>query len=486
FFIFENGEFLFDSPAVGTYHFVFTATNVAGSNTLTVTVTVSAAPVTVPELTVSDVTDTTALATWTACDGVSAYTLQLSTNDFAAAASSSAARDVTTLLTEHFTDATGSSTAAISDFDAVTDNDGWEGSYVYVHDGSLRISSSKNTGDIESPWLTNASAGATVTLAFDSVSWTNAATTVNVTVTEDGSTYSDPISFALTETMTTYTTNFPVYGTRFRVRWAPSAANKRFFLDDVIVTSASSGGDDIEEFTVAGTSHTFTNLTPYTVYYARVKGNADWSNVEEFITEETGIAPAFSVGTAATNVVLGDTLYFDFEELLTAGNPAPTFTIVPEPDEVAGGTMTFTPSDTGTYTFTCTASNFAGTATCVLTVTVTDGDTPASDYEQWLIDNGYPENPESTIAENGHTYWENYIADNDPTSTNFLEVSFTPAADGTLSIVPFSTNRVYHLTYWTNLNSAPVTNSLNSSNLIFPTNATGFGRIRVTLSTSSP
>ena len=577
-FGFENKVFRFTPAAVGTYHFVFTATNSEGSDSETVTIVVSPPPVTVPELTVSDVTDTTALATWTACDGVSAYTLQLSTNDFAAASSSSA-RDVTTLLTEHFTDATGSSTAAISDFDAVTDNDGWEGSYVYVHDGSVRISSSKNTGDIESPWLTNATAGATVTLAFDSVSWTNASTIVNVTVTEDGSTYSDPISFALTETMTTYTTNFPVYGTRFRVRWAPSAANKRFFLDDVVITSASSGGDDIEEFTVAGTSHTFTNLAPETTYYARVKGEADWSNVEPFTTLATTVPPSWSALPApslvageyysltlsdyvsgdpdptiildATTADSGDyeyedgifeyqptatgTFTFAFTASNTAGTASATLTVTvsgsapvwsalpaqtiavgeycelyltsyvsgtPTPSislttggDIAGfdpdedNYFLFTTPTAGTYTFVFTASNVLGTADANLTVTVTGGDTPISDYEQWLIDNNYPEEPENTIAENGHTYWENYIADIDPTSTNELAIVPDLSTGSTFTIPAASPNRYYQFIYSTNLSSSFQTNYLGEGTtdpISAPDSSDWYGSIRVLLEPASP
>ena len=574
-FAFENKAFRFTPAAVGTYHFVFTATNSEGSDSETVTIVVSPPPVTVPELTVSDVTDTTALATWTACDGVSTYTLQLSTNDFAAPASSSAARDVTTLLTEHFTNATGSSTAAISDFDAVTDNKGWEGSYVYLHNGSLRISSGSHTGDIESPWLTNATAGATVTLAFDSLSWTNAGTIVNVTVTEDGSTYSDPVSFALTETMTTYTTNFPVYGTRFRVRWAPSAANKRFFLDDVVIASDSSGGDDIEEFTVAGTSHTFTNLPPETTYYARVKGEADWSNVEPFTTLATTVPPSWSAdfpaswsmtagdidGFAVADYLSGDptptvtlttdapsgdyvfengdftynptstgTFTFAFTASNTAGTASATLTVTvigsapawsalpaqtiavgeycelyltsyvsgnPIPSialtigaDIAGfdpdedNYFLFTTPTAGTYTFVFTASNVLGTATADLTVTVTGGDTPVSPYEQWLIDNNYPEEPESTIAANGHTYYENYIADIDPSSSTFLDLTVTDPTTDHFSVSHASSNRWYQLLYTTNLaQDFTITNDIGwgATNTIFPVEGDWYGGIRVLL-----
>jgi hypothetical protein len=376
--------------------------------------------------------------------------------------------------------------------------------------------------------------------------------------------------------MTTYTTNFPVYGTRFRVRWAPSAANKRFFLDDVIVTSASSGGDDIEEFTVAGTSHTFTNLTPETTYYARVKGEADWSDVETFTTlAEPGTAPSWST-LPTPSVVAGSTYELDLTGYVD-GDPAPVLTMADtEFDAIligsafafsptATGTVTFTftasngfgtadatltvtvtgsapawsalpaqtiavgedcelhltsyvsgtptpvislttgddiadfdPSENnyfyfttptaGTYTFVFTATNVLGTAIANLTVTVTDGDTPppASDYEQWLIDNNYPEKPEGTIATNGCSYYENYIADIDPTSTNLLEVSFSTTNSSLLTIDNMSTNRFYQFIYYTNLRSAPITNYLGQGvegkTLDYPVDDTFFGRIRVLLS----
>ena len=78
YFLFEGGVFLFEPDTAGTYHFVFTATNSEGSDSATVTVTVK---VVVPALTISNVADTTASASWTACDDVSTYTLQLASDD---------------------------------------------------------------------------------------------------------------------------------------------------------------------------------------------------------------------------------------------------------------------------------------------------------------------------------------------------------------------------------------------------------------------
>ena len=189
-------------------------------------------------------------------------------------------------------------------------------------------------------------------------------------------------------------------------------------------------------------------------------------------------------------MTVGDSNSFAVADYLS-GDPAPTVTLTtdaPSGDYLfENGDFTYHPTSSGIYTFAFTASNVLGTATADLTVTVTGGDTPVSDYEQWLIDNNYPKEPEGTIATNGYSYYENYIADIDPTSTNFLEVSFASTTNGTLSIVPFSTNRTYQLLYWTDFDAAPTTNTLTPTNLSFPTNATGFGRLRVTLpAPSSP
>ena len=86
------------------------------------------------------------------------------------------------------------------------------------------------------------------------------------------------------------------------------------------------------------------------------------------------------------------------------------------------------------------------------------------------------------LAPNGHAYYENYIADIDPADP-FLEIAFTAAGDGTFTIAPVSTNRSYKLLYYTDLMSDPAESAIDdpSSTLTLPTNATGFGRIRVTL-----
>ena len=78
-----------------------------------------------------------------------------------------------------------------------------------------------------------------------------------------------------------------------------SSGNHERYIDFVQVTGASatgddSGGDTIQEFSVTSTSYDFTGLTPETTYYTRVKGDDDWSNVEEFTTTATPL-PATSL-----------------------------------------------------------------------------------------------------------------------------------------------------------------------------------------------
>ena len=104
---------------------------------------------------------------------------------------------------------------------------------------------------------------------------------------------------------------------------------------------------------------------------------------------------------------------------------------------------------------------------------------------QWLVDRHLDTNtPPSTLALNEQTYYWNYIADIDPTSTNLLELSFNSDTYPTISYTPFSPNRSYPLLYWTDLTASPTVSNLNSalpSSFVLPLDATGFGRIRVTL-----
>ncbi len=344
----------------------------SGSASYILTVSESAS-VTVPTLAVSNVTENSADASWDACTGVTSYTLQLaSDNQFSTGGTSGGT--ATVLLNETFTDATG--TSAISNFNSATDNDGWSGSYVFANNGAVRLSSGSGSGELKSPSLTTGTNGESVTVAFSAASWTNDGTTVVVGVSEDGNSWTE-ISFVLSETMTVYSHVFSLTGKSFSVRWKPSATKKRFYLDNIVVSKGSSNtnnGSIIAEETVNGTNYTFTGLEPETTYYARVKGNGDWSNVVTFTTEAETISKADPTITVAdATVPFGSTLTLDADQI-TGGMVTVTSSIL---DVATVEGRVITPVAVGTTTITVsTAENDqynAGEATFVLTVTAPVG-----------------------------------------------------------------------------------------------------------------
>ena len=167
-----------------------------------------------------------------------------------------------------------------------------------------------------------------------------------------------------------------------------------------------------------------------------------------------------------------------------SGAPAPTITLVSATAdsgdyEFEDGCLLFIPPAAGDYTFTFSAANSEGSATAILTITVTN-----PDYEQWLAENGYPQTPSTNIASNGRTYWENYIADIDPTSTNELAIVPDLSTGSTFTVPSASSNRYYQLIYSTNLALGLLTNNLGwgatgASGITFPSD--WYGSIRVLL-----
>ena len=374
--VFIDGAFAFAPAAVGTYAFTFTASNTEGTDTLTVTVTVAAAPVTVPELAVTNITDTTALAIWTACDGVSSYTLQLSTNDFPAASGASV-RSATPILSEDFSGFSGNGTADIGNsLDGHTAITGWTGSKIYTASETAKVGASSGQGWLMTPAL---DASGTLTVVWSAYRYgTSDKNTLLLGVSENGTDF-DEETIPLEDEMTGYTNTFTVTGPTVYVRWKASGSSKaRFYLDDVHITNPGGdtpAGDGIQTFTVPGTSHTFTNLTPETTYYARVKGTNDWSNTTNFITLASGTAPSWSASFPTNwNMTAGDIDGFDATDYVS-GAPAPAITL--DTDAPAGdvdfedGGFIYMPTQTGTFTFTFTASNAFGTADAVLVAVVT-------------------------------------------------------------------------------------------------------------------
>ena len=72
-------------------------------------------------------------------------------------------------------------------------------------------------------------------------------------------------------------------------------------------------------------------------------------------------------------------------------------------------------------------------------------------FEQWLADHDASGHAPDQVAPNGHTYWDNYIADIDP-GDMFLTIKLDPAS-GTLTIPAASANRIYTLIWTTDLST---------------------------------
>ena len=311
---FENGLLTFQPEATGDYTFTCIASNSFGTATCTLDVTVSPAPVTVPSLTVSDVTDTSALASWTACDGVSSYTLQLaSDNQFTSGGSGG----TVTLFTNNAT-APASAPAGWTYTIANT-----SGSYLQLTDSGHSVVSE----------AVDASACTALTLSLKARTYGGAAAgTTNLLVqysTDNGVNWTDigTVSAAnsiLTGKSLDVSAAAGNSSVRFRLSVPGAAASKGLGISAIVLAGTESAGSGslISTVSVPETAHTFTNLSPATAYYARVKGNSDWSSVVGFTTASASVPTyddwladnGISASTlpSATNSVSGQTYQWHF------------------------------------------------------------------------------------------------------------------------------------------------------------------------------
>ena len=352
--IIDNGD--------GTFSFVMP------NGTVTVTAKLTPIPVTVPELTVTDATATTADVSWTACNGVTSYTLQLASDEQFTTGGS------TTNLSEDFSGFSGNGSTDIGGhLNDYTATEGWTGSKVYCNSEMARIGASSSQGWIMTPAL---DASGTLTVVWSAYRYATADNnTILLGVSENGTDF-DEETIEIDDEMTEYTNTFNVSGPTVYVRWKASGSSKaRFYLDDITIKaeSSGSGGSLIAEETVTGTSYTFTGLTPETTYYARVKGNEDWSDVVNFTTTPAPeSAPVWSAFPAMT-INVDEDVDITISDYVT-GNPTPSIALTSsnaDADKYSfdDDFLTFIPSSAGTYTFTFTATNSEGSAVATLTIT---------------------------------------------------------------------------------------------------------------------
>ena len=312
-----DGYFIFTPSATGTFTFTFTATNSEGYANATLTVTVNPAPVTVPTLAITEagITSTSVPVTWTACDGVSSYTLQLASDDEFTESSQSG--EPTTLINESFEDnmIPDGWTKSGNNISIASGKSG-DGTYCVAFKGAgaylitplledpANVSFNYKRSNNNTAWSLDVSYATSTDGPWNEIGTVSSATTSWQNFSEDlddvGSVY---IKF----------TDTRASGTAER------------YIDLVQITSAGSdpaAGSIITSQAVNGTSYTFSGLTPETTYYARVKGDADWSNVESFTTNSVlslanSTDNADAISAAATSgkkydvTLQGRTLYKD-------------------------------------------------------------------------------------------------------------------------------------------------------------------------------
>lgn len=249
------------------------------SSAVTATTTVTAIA-TIPTLAanMAGCTSTSVPVSWTACDGVTSYTLQLARDDQFTEDSQGSQ---TTLIDESFESNSIPNTWMKSSSNiSVANGKSGDGDYCVAFKG--------NGAYLITPLVENPT---NVSFMYKrSSNTTDWSLDVSYSTSTDGPwTNIGTVSSAGTSwnTFSQSLSNFgPVY---IKLTDTRSDGGHERYIDLVQISSTSPAveGSLISSETVNGTSHTFTGLTPETTYYARVKGNADWSNVVSFETNST-------------------------------------------------------------------------------------------------------------------------------------------------------------------------------------------------------
>lgn len=366
----EEGVFSFAPAAPGTYDFTITAVNANGPASVSFAVVATLADPETPEQPTVVASDGFT-AEWEAVPGAASYELDVIQGATSGGGSGGGGSGGSgeTILTEDFSKVATSNSTAISDFDAVTQTAGWSGDTVYPANGLVRVGKSAGGGYIQTPAL---AVSGSVTIDWSAFSWPNDATSVSVGVSVDGGENFTETSVDLTESMAAYTTTFPVSGTSAIVRWQSPAGKKRFYLDDISISSGAKAreldGNHVEGFpkNVGNvTSYDVTGLqssTEYTFAFRAVAENGettDWSAPVTVKTDDGPSAPAWSA-IPAQHAYVGATFQLDLSGYLS-GSPTPAVTA--DNGTVSGLHFVYEPDATGSVTVTLTAVNDTGTDT---------------------------------------------------------------------------------------------------------------------------
>ena len=295
----ENGVLTVSFAAAGDYTVNLTAENSEGSDTATLAVSVTDAPVTVPVLTLSNATDSTFDADWTACTGASEYQFQVATDDqftpggggegggafkLVTSAEGLIAGEYVILAETADTAMNNTCSGASAGYLACTDVT-VEDSTVTTDDASIIWTLA---GDASSCTLHNGAAGKYANpAASKSVGWSE---------TASGSwtlTVSDGIVTAANAADTTWMLQYNSNSPRFMC-YSSNQKKLRFFRRDASRSPAKDGGSLLLDTTTNGLALTVTGLEPETTYYARVRmAGGEWSAVGSIATTGEGpVGPA--------------------------------------------------------------------------------------------------------------------------------------------------------------------------------------------------
>ena len=346
---------------VGNRSFTFTASNSAGVATQTVTVAVAAAPTAIPTVSVVNALTNGFTIQWTACTDATNYQVQVATDTNFVAGSSSEA------LTEDFAALTDTAVPSGWTSSKTSDLDYTGEPYVGAAAPAFKFAT---TGQwLQSPvfatgatnlqfWAYgNGGAGSAIAVsALVNSVWTLVDT---VAIAANDGTYNVPLDSQTTQLRFDFT----------------KTVNCAF--DDVVVQGVSASASLVMDRTVAALTTDATGLEMSTTYYVRArKEGGEWSAIVSATTADPAPTPP-AFGANPGPVTATATLATAFAVAAT-GYPAPTLALAGTTASggyaftTGTGTLDYTPpeADVGARTFTFTASNVAGVATQVVSVTV--------------------------------------------------------------------------------------------------------------------
>ncbi len=236
--------------------------------------------VTVPDIIVKSVIDVSALASWTACDGVSSYTLQLASDDQFTTGSSGGG--ITTMLIDESFEDNGFPSDWIVSESNISIASGKDG------DGYNCVAFKGTGAYLISPLVDNPS---NVSFMYKGSSGTNAwSLDVSYSTSIDGPWINIATVSRVDGTWNVFSEDINIVGSVY-IKFTDTRASGASTLYIDLIQISGTAGDNVgsgsliaTETVTDGTSYTFTGLTPETTYFARVKGDDDWSNVKEFQT----------------------------------------------------------------------------------------------------------------------------------------------------------------------------------------------------------